>query len=49
VQQPTASLRNCGRTAHYLDKISVKRCISKIAFLELNSWRCCLLHKKSYI
>jgi len=34
---------------HYLNKISVKRRISKIAFLELSSWRCCMLRKKSYI
>jgi len=33
----------------YLNKISVKRCISKIAFLELSSWRRCLLRKKSDI
>jgi len=34
---------------HCLNKISVKQCISKIAFLELSSWRCCFLFKKSYI
>jgi len=32
----TASLKNCGRM-HYLNKTSVKRRISKIAVLELNS------------
>jgi len=36
----TASLK---LWSHYLNKILVKRCISKIAFLELSSWRCCFL------
>jgi len=30
---------------HYLNKISIKRCLWKIAFLELSSWQCCFLHK----
>jgi len=34
---------------HYLNKTLVKCCISKSAFSELSRWRCCLLHKKSYI
>jgi len=35
--------------SHYLTKYQPSVCISKLALLELSSWRCCLLRKKPYV